>query len=111
MTATITNPLDGTHETLTADVSNTLITSSLVGNVLTLSGVADRATYEKVLKTISYSNTANSPQSGERKIEVVVNDGVVDSTPATASVNVGSTAPLAPAVDAVFQKISDWLWS
>ncbi len=45
-----------------------------------------------MLKTVKYSNTASSPRTGNRTIEVVVNDGVTNSAPAIATVAV-ATAP------------------
>ena len=94
MTATISNAKDGTHETLAATTSNTSITSSYAGGVLTLSGVASLTDYQTVLKTITYSDTASSPTAGDRTINVVANDGVLSSNSATATVTVASgTAP------------------
>ncbi len=88
MTATISSPPDGDSEKLTADTSNTAITSTYANGVLTLSGVADLATYLQVLKTVKYSDTAMSPQAGDRTIQVVANDGIVNSLAATATVTV-----------------------
>jgi hypothetical protein len=94
MTATISNAKDGPHETLAATTSGTSITSSYANGVLTLSGVASLADYQTVLKTITYSDTASSPVTGERTIEVVANDGVLSSASATATVTVaGGSAP------------------
>ena len=88
MTATISNLLDGARRTLAADTSNTSITAAYANGVLTLSGVADLATYQQVLQTITYSDTAISPTAGDRTINVVANDGIVDGQPAVATVTV-----------------------
>jgi cyclophilin family peptidyl-prolyl cis-trans isomerase len=88
MTVTLTNSQDGASEILAADVSNTAITSSYAGGVLTLSGAATPADYQKVLRTISYKNTAASPHAGVRTITFTVNDGIENSLVATASITV-----------------------
>ena len=79
MTATIANRPDGDSETLAATTSGTSITSTYADGVLTLSGVASLADYQQVLTTITYSDTASSPTAGDRTINVVANDGVVNS--------------------------------
>ena len=88
MTATLSGVLDGTSEILAANVSNTSITSSYANGVLKLSGVASPADYQTVLKTVTYKDTAASPTAGVRTIAFVVNDGIVNSLPATATVSV-----------------------
>ncbi len=92
-TVAITNPQDGTFETLAADTTNTPITASYADNVLTLSGVADVATYETVLSSITYSDTGTSPHTGARTISVAVNDGTASSAAATTSLTVQVTTP------------------
>ena len=83
MKITLTNPLDGDSEKLAATLTGTSITSSYAGGVLTLSGAATAADYQKVLRTVTYVDTAATPQLATRKINVVANDGVVDSLLAT----------------------------
>jgi len=92
MTVTITNRPDGDAEVLAADTSGTSLASAYSNGVLTITGAADLADYQAVLKTVQYSNTASSPRTGNRTIEVVVNDGVANSAPAIATVAV-TTAP------------------
>ena len=58
--------------------------------MLTLSGVASLADYQQVLTTITYSDTASSPTAGDRTINVVANDGIVNSQPAVATVTVAA---------------------
>jgi hypothetical protein len=100
MKVTITNLLDAGYETLTADVFNTQITSTYSNGVLTLSGVAELAVYEQVLATVKYSDTATSPQAGNREIDVVVNDGIANSQPAKAIVTLSERLA---AIDQVLQ--------
>jgi hypothetical protein len=93
MTATITNLQDGAAEVLTVGASNTLISSSYGNGVLTLSGVASLSDYQKLLRSITYNNSAVAPTAGVRTITVVANDGIVNSAAATSSitVSVGAT--------------------
>ncbi len=92
MNVTISNRLDGDSEKLDVDTSNTSLTSAYAGGILTVTGVATPAVYRQVLSTVKYSNTAASPQGGNRSIAVVVNDGIADSTAAVATVNVLASA-------------------
>jgi cyclophilin family peptidyl-prolyl cis-trans isomerase len=103
LTATLTNAKDGASEVLavpSADLTGTNITSSYGGGTLTLSGVADVATYQTVLDGLTYSDTAASLQSGNRSITVTVNDGTATSQAATATVSFSQTQA-APAVTAI----------
>ncbi len=101
MTVSIVNPPDGGSETLAVDASGTPVTSSYADGVLTLTGAADVAVYQNLLTAITYSDTAASPTTGDRTINVVANDGVVNSQPAAATVQVLSQSLSAAAVDAV----------
>jgi hypothetical protein len=107
--ATITNSKDGALETLAATTTNTPITSIYAGNVLTLSGVAYVSDYLKVLQSITYSDTASSPQTGDRKITVVVNDGTASSQAATATVTVQAAITASAATDSALAQTSNWL--
>ena len=55
---------------------------------LALTGVASKASYLQVLKTVRYDNTKNPPDPASRSIEFTVNDGPLDSNTATATVAV-----------------------
>jgi cyclophilin family peptidyl-prolyl cis-trans isomerase len=88
MTVTITNLLDSDYETLTVGVADTSLTTTYSHGKLTVSGPADLDTYLTVLKSITYSNTASSAQSGDRSITVAINDGIADSEPVTATIAV-----------------------
>ena len=97
LTATISNLKDGDSEQLAATTTGTSITSTYANGVLTLSGVADLADYDKALESITYSNTAASPNTVDRTIDILANDGIADGLPATATVKLSAAA----AVDAV----------
>jgi large repetitive protein len=100
MTVTIDNPLDGSGEKLSATTTGAL-TSSYANNVLTVSGVADLATYETVLQSVLYSDTAVSATPGSRTLSVVVNDGTDTSTAATSTITVVLGTQTAPSVTSV----------
>ena len=74
--------------------------------ILTLSGVASLADYETALEAIRFSSAGDNPVAGNRIIQVVVNDGIDDSQPATSLVTVVAvndapinTVPAAQTVD------------
>ena len=94
LTATITNLLDGTTEVLAADTSGTSITASYdnVTGILTLSGADTAARYQQVLRTITYNNTSQTPNTTARTITFVASDG-------TDSSNVGTTTLAVNAVN------------
>ncbi|MBD2436066.1 FG-GAP repeat protein [Nostoc sp. FACHB-110] len=76
-TIKITNLYDGLAESLTANTTGTGITASYDASkgILTLSGQDTVANYQQVLKTITYNNSAASPNLSSRNIEFVVDDG------------------------------------
>ncbi|NEN88208.1 MAG: hypothetical protein F6K48_04440 [Okeania sp. SIO3H1] len=81
VTINITNLLDGTSEILAADTTNTNITfnyDSATGT-LNLNGEDTIANYEQVLQTVTYNNTAATPDTTERVVEFVVDDGAAHS--------------------------------
>jgi hypothetical protein len=85
MIITIQNLQDGSAEQLQADTSGTSISSAYANGVLTLSGVADVATYQGVLRNVKYCDTSSSPVLASRTISVVVNDGTAISAAVTTS--------------------------
>ncbi|MEQ8464997.1 DUF4347 domain-containing protein [Coleofasciculus sp. E1-EBD-02] len=98
-TVQITNLLDGADEVLTANTSGTNITAQYNANtgMLSLAGVDTVANYQQVLGTVTYTNTATAPDTSDRTIEFVVNDGATHSnlsTLATTTVSFNS-APIA----------------
>jgi len=89
-TMTITNPIDGNVERLTVDVADTGLQANFDPNtgVLTLTGEATIATYEQVLRTLSYENLSNEPDTTDRVVSVIVNDGTGDSDPVISTVEI-----------------------
>lgn len=59
------------------------VTMAFNGSVLTLSGTAPLATYQAILRTVTYQSTSDDPTetSASRSFSFVVNDGSGDSTP------------------------------
>jgi len=90
LTVTITNLLDGAAESLSADTSGTSISASYDSGtgVLALSGSDTVANYQQVLRTVSYDSTSQNPDTTDRVITFVANDGFVDSNVGTATVSV-----------------------
>ena len=69
---TITDPLDGSAESLSADTAGTAITAAYSDETLTLSGADTAADYEQVLRSVSYNDTAADPSLSPRTISVTV---------------------------------------
>uniref|UniRef100_UPI0035631969 beta strand repeat-containing protein n=1 Tax=Stieleria sp. TaxID=2795976 RepID=UPI0035631969 len=90
LTVTLTNPLDGSSESLSADTSGTSITATYAGGTLTLLGTDSVANYQQVLRSIRYLNTSVAPNTTARVIDIVANDGISASNLATATINVTS---------------------
>jgi Ca2+-binding RTX toxin-like protein len=84
-TVKITNLKDGAAETLAADTSNTNITANYDPSLgtLILSGEDTVANYQQVLRTVTYNNTAPTPDTTDRIIEFAVNDGEAHSNLST----------------------------
>jgi VCBS repeat-containing protein len=80
-TITITNPLDGVAEVLTADFTGTNIAGNYddTTGTLTLSGEDTLVNYQQVLGTLTYNNTAATPDTADRAIAFTVNDGGIHS--------------------------------
>jgi uncharacterized delta-60 repeat protein len=100
LTITLTNALDGVDDQFSWNSSGTTISG--VQNwdigagtvVLTLTGtVSDTVTdYLQVLQTITYQTTSQSPDTTDRNITIIANDGSVDS-------NIGITTVTVTAVN------------
>ncbi|PQO25676.1 hypothetical protein C5Y96_22920 [Blastopirellula marina] len=89
-TITLTNLIDTDDEFLAVDTTGTSITAvydSATG-ILTLSGTDTVANYELVIRTLTYDNVSENPDTTDRAIEVIVNDGLNDSVTATITVSV-----------------------
>ncbi|WP_299491973.1 hypothetical protein [Acaryochloris sp. IP29b_bin.137] len=80
-TITITNPLDGITETLDSQAEGTNIDVSYDSTlgVLFLRGEDTVENYQKVLRTVTYNNTAKNPDTTDRIIEFWVDDGQAHS--------------------------------
>ena len=94
MTVTIGNPRDGAADILTVEnmglnaVAQPLaayprILASYANGVLTLTGPDETANFQSVLRTLTYDDTASSPDLAPRVITVVASDPAADSQPVT----------------------------
>jgi cyclophilin family peptidyl-prolyl cis-trans isomerase len=110
MIITLMNPVDGGSESIAATLTGTTLTSSYSNGVLTLSGLADAATYLQVLKTVKYSNSATTPSVAARLFSVVTSDGIATSAPAYAKL-VSTSAELTAALNSIYALTSNWLIS
>ena len=110
LTVTITNPLDGAAEGLSADTTGTLIASSYdsATGVLTLAGSDTVANYQQVLRTITYDSIATNPNETARTITFQASDGVNSSALATTTLTVvGVAAPGVTVTASVVQGIGE----
>ncbi|MHC5830085.1 MAG: hypothetical protein ACYT04_82695, partial [Nostoc sp.] len=85
-TVSITNGFVATEDTLAFTNQNDGITGSYTNGVLTLTGTATVAQYQAALQSVTYQNSSDNP-SPTRTISFVVNDGSLDSSPATRNIN------------------------
>ncbi|MBG1269793.1 beta strand repeat-containing protein [Nostoc sp. WHI] len=94
----ITNLLDGTSESLAATaIGNITASYNATTGILTLSGTDTVANYQQVLASLTYNNTATSPNTTNRTIEFVVDDGqAFSNTSAVATTTLNfNQAPIA----------------
>ncbi|MCB9445581.1 MAG: tandem-95 repeat protein [Ardenticatenaceae bacterium] len=79
--AVLTNPLDGMAESLSVNTGVTGITAvySTTTSILSITGPAPLTDFQTVLRTLSYNNTSQNPNTAGRVIEVRVNDGTDNS--------------------------------
>jgi hypothetical protein len=87
--ATLSSAPDGVQEGLIADTNGTSLSWSYnpTTRVLTIVGPGPRGEFETVLRTLQYFNNAFFPSPASRTIQVVADDGVNVSLPATATVS------------------------
>ena len=80
-TIKLANPETGDLLTVSGALPGAITTAGYdpVTGVLTLTGAGTLDDYEIALKQIRYSNTSDDPVTGDRLIEVVVNDGANNS--------------------------------
>ncbi len=57
---------------------------------MTLTGSATKANWQTALRSITYNNTSNTPNTGNRTINFVVNDGSANSNTAAKTVSVAA---------------------
>ncbi len=96
--AKLTNRLDGTLESLSADPGATGLTVKYdpAKGDLTLKGARPVADYQQVLRTLTYNNTSQSPDTTDRVVEITVSDDTLTSLPAisTVLINAVNDAPV-----------------
>ncbi len=90
VTVTLSNPLNGAAEFLSANTTGTSITGTyFVGTgVLSLTGSDTIANYEQVLRTVRYNNVSAVPDTTPRTITVIANDGNNDGNVAVSVLSV-----------------------
>jgi hypothetical protein len=79
------------NESLSADVTGTSIVADayVAGTgILLLHGADTKANYQQVLRTVTYTNSDNMPDTATRSITVTANDGQDNSNTATSSVSI-----------------------
>jgi VCBS repeat-containing protein len=93
LNVTITNQLDGVLETLAANTSGTSIVASYNSGtgVLSLTGLDSVANYQQVLRTVTYNNSSQFPNTTNRTITFVAWLNTSDSNVATTTVAVNGT--------------------
>jgi len=110
----LTNPLDGSAETLS--ISGSLpagITASsydAATGVLTLSGTAALASYETAIEAIRYNNSSNVPSTTSRVIQIYVNDGEIDSNIAQSTIAVSAVNDPPTASNFTATALEDTSW-
>ena len=80
-TVTISNLADVGQESLAAATGGTSIVAAYVAPTLSLSGVDTLANYQQVLRSVTYDNSDQDPDTTLRIVQCVVNDGS-DPSPA-----------------------------
>jgi VCBS repeat-containing protein len=92
-TVTITNVLDGANEVLACGACGG-ITPVFAAGTLTLTGPDTIANYQTALQSVTYDNANDDPDTTDRVIKFVANDGDLNSNDAD------KTVTIAPANDA-----------
>ncbi|HEX9189871.1 MAG TPA: right-handed parallel beta-helix repeat-containing protein, partial [Vicinamibacteria bacterium] len=95
----ITNLLDSGRESLAATTTGTTLVASWAAPTLTLSGSDTVASYQAVLRTVTYANTSQDPDPTGRVVAFVARDADGAGSPATKTVAVTpvNDAPVATA--------------
>jgi Domain of unknown function DUF11/Bacterial Ig domain len=91
-TVTITNLQDGASEVLAATPSGGIVAGdiSYAAGVLTIDPATGQslADFQAVLRSVTYTNANNTPDTTARVVRFVVNDGAIDSADADKTVSV-----------------------
>ncbi len=89
-TVSLASAPDGAAETLAVNspVTNCPGLTVTPGNPLTITGSQLLATYETCLQSVTYDNTDQDPDTTDRTVNFVVNDGTNNSNTATKTVSV-----------------------
>lgn len=94
----ITDRLDGSKEELAATKTGNIRSSyNFTTGELKLTGEDTKANYEQVLRSVTYKNSATTPNIGDRNIEFTINDGTDKNDPlakSTVSVTAKSDIPV-----------------
>jgi uncharacterized protein (TIGR03790 family) len=88
LTVTLTTFHTGDVLSVPILAGNTAISASYSAGTLTLTGTATLAQYSQELRLVNYNNTAGGPGTTPITATFVASDGVLSSTPATATINV-----------------------
>lgn len=89
-TVTLTNHPNDANETLTVDTTGTSIASSYSAatGVLSLTGPDTAENFQQVLRTVTYQNLSQAPDTTDRIVEFVASDGTSSSVTATATITI-----------------------
>lgn len=91
ITATLTNRPDGSAELLDANIeafSGLTKSYDPTTGVLTVSGARSSGTYQAVLRSLTYNNTSQDPDTADRIITIKISDGEADSPTRTSTITV-----------------------
>ena len=82
--------MNGASEVLAANTAGTSITANYDSGtgILTLQGADTVANYQQVLRTVTYNNTSQNPNTTARVIEFTANDGAMASNLATTTLSI-----------------------
>ena len=86
----LVNPLDGIGEALLVglnEIDNSTVSVIQQPHQIIVMGLANVNVYSGIISSIQYSNTLANPSSDRRMVEFTVNDGILNSTTATAIVS------------------------
>ncbi|MGB3533457.1 MAG: DUF4347 domain-containing protein [Microcoleaceae cyanobacterium] len=81
-TVTLTNFAEGDILEINGALPPSITSDNSTPGVLSFTGEASVADYEQAISQVVYNNTSNNPATEARVVEVIVNDGQGDSSPA-----------------------------